>query len=155
MAGRIQVPVEAEEAWSRALGYFIWSMGQIEWQSYEWGLRIGGESLKDKLIDQVGFGSRHKIIVKAIAATNWPLARKKEAAKLWTKALGFSRFRNVVAHNPVIMNRNYAGLFGIVNARSLKGAHGRFHRIYFAPIVYSTAKKMQSLASALDSFWTK
>jgi hypothetical protein len=155
MAGYIKVSPEDELAWSRALGYFIWSMGQIEWQSYDWGLRMGGHQLKDRLIDQIGFGSRYNILLKAISSSQWPDDKKNESRTLWKKALGFSRFRNVVAHNPAVTNQNYPGFFGIVNARSLKGSQGRFHRVYFAPIVYSTAQKMQLLSTRLELFWSK
>ncbi len=146
----VQVPPEAEIQWSRVLGYFIWSMGQLEWQCYEWGLRLGGDTLKDKLIDKIGFGGRHELLMKAIQSSPWPAEKKAVSALKWRKALGFSRFRNIVAHNPVIMNQNYPGFFGIVNARALKGSHDRYHRIYFAPIVYSTAQKMKELNRSLS-----
>jgi hypothetical protein len=153
MAGSIPVPQREEEAWSRALGYFIWSMGTLEWQTYEWGFKFGGHALKDELIGTSKFASRQKKIVDLIDRQNWPSEKKRRAKLLWKKAKGFARFRNVLAHNPVIMNRNYPGLFGVVDVRALKGGHNRYHRIYFAQIVYQTAQKLQIVALALGEFF--
>lgn len=152
MAGFLKVPRETEVVWASALGYFVWSMGQIEWQSYEWGRWIGGDTLKDRLIDQPGFKRRYEILTSAVEAESWPLDQKRRARLLWRKALGFSRFRNLIAHSPVIANRNFPDNFGIVDAKTMKGSESRYHPIYFAPIVYQTALKMQSLTGDLMKF---
>lgn len=154
MPKRINVPPETELKWSFAIGYFIWSMGQIEWQTYEWGRRIGGDVLKDSLIDCGQFGRRQETLVKLIAQQDWPELRKKRARILWIKAKGFARFRNLVAHSPIIINQRNPELgFGIADVRGMKGSQRRNHRFYYDALVYSTAVKMQALASELNDFW--
>lgn len=149
MSGSVIVPKDQEEAWSRSLGYLIWSMGTLEWQTYEWGFRLGGIALRDKLIDTPKFAQRQSAIITLIEKQNWPESKAHRARILWTRAKGFARFRNRIAHNPVIMNRNQPGLFFVVDARRLKGGEKRWHRVYNAHFVYQTAQKLQSLAFAL------
>lgn len=154
MAVRVNVPPNAEIEWSRVLGYFIWSMGQIEWQCYEWGRQIGGDTLKDSLIEYKKFGRRQAVLLAEVMQQQWPEERKKRATVLWTKAKGFARFRNIVAHSPIIGDRRDLTFgYGIVDVRGLKGAQPRACRFYRAPLVYSTAVKMQALASELIDFW--
>lgn len=149
MAGVIDFPPDEEAKWAFSLGYFIWSMAQLEWQTYEWGNRIGGAELKDKLIDQTGFSARHAILMREIAKLSWPENQKTKATTLWGRAKCFSRFRNLVAHNPVIMSRQQPGTFMLVDAKSMKGEQIRGFRAYFPKMIYTTAEKMRDLAGEL------
>jgi hypothetical protein len=107
------------EDWEKSIGQVIWCMGQLEFLIYEWCFHLGGVSLRDSAIEKRGFRARHTILVRAISESSWPDHRKQDAIKLWRRAKGFSCFRNIVAHSPVITNRR-TGQVGIVNARRLR-----------------------------------
>lgn len=92
-------------------------------------------------------------LLKVVDAQAWTSDRKGDAKGLWSEARSFSEFRNVIAHSPVTMNRNHPGVYGIVDIQCLKGSHDRYHRMYFADGIYSSAVKVQKLASDLSIFW--
>ena len=127
----------------------------MEWQAYDWALRLGGHPLKDKLIEKRGFGGRLAVLKPVIRAQPWPHEKTKQAERLWRQAEGFANFRNVIAHNPVISNRRHPGEFGLVDARDLKGEGRRERRAWKPELIYHVAERMQAHAIKLHLFWER
>lgn len=151
-----EMPPAKELEFAYSLGLVIWSMGQIEYLAIEWARRIGGEASKDDAIRKSGFGGRQKVVLDCIESQPYSAEKKKYYRILWVRAKGFSRFRNVIAHNPVgTMRSNPAAGFGILDARDMLGAQKRNIRVWFAPKLYQVAEKMKCLVSLLDNCLTE
>lgn len=141
-----------EHAFAYSLGLVVWSMGQLEYLAIEWARRLGGDGAKDCAIKQTGFGGRHKVVTDLLGNRPIPIEHRIRYRRLWRKAKGFSRFRNVVAHNPIItMKQDSSVGFGVADARSLLGSGRRGVRVWFAPKLYQVALKMRELVLALDA----
>jgi hypothetical protein len=146
------VPPSEEAAFAYSLGFVIWSMGQVEYLAIEWARILGGDAAKDKAITQTGFGGRLKVVIGLLESRALAPHQLSRYRRLWRKAKGFSKFRNVVAHNPVItMKLDRSAGFGVADARSLIGSGRRGVRVWFAPKLYQVALKMRELVLQLDA----
>jgi hypothetical protein len=147
MAKLLEEPFRDQDAWLMAIGAFIWRMGQLEYLTYEWCLRLGGETLRDAAISKIGFSGRYQLVVDAIASSAWPDQRKNEALKLWRKAKCFAVFRNKIAHAPVLRVR---GVSVMLDARELRGIGKRPVTVYRHEFLDAVSEHIQRLAQTLD-----
>jgi hypothetical protein len=144
-----QMDETEEEVWKKSIGQVIWCMGQLEFLSYEWCLCLGGVLLRDSAIQKPGFSARHSILANAISESSWPDDKKKDALILWRRAKAFSCFRNIVAHSPVITNRQ-TGQAGIVDSRKLRGIGKRPVCALTHQKLQEVSENIQKLAQVLD-----
>ena len=147
MAKLCSEPFPDEEQWLRAIGGFIWRMGQLEYLTFEWCFRLGDVALRDAAISKTGFGGRYTLVVDAIAKANWSPKKKKAALILWRKAKCFSGFRNKIAHAPVVRVR---GVSVLLDARYLSGIGKRPVPVFRPEFIEEVGEKIQSLAQKLD-----
>ena len=147
MAKLTDQPFPDEDEWRRALGGFIWRMGQLEYLSYEWCLRLGGVKLCDAAITKTGFRARYDLVVAAVASSAWSSEKKVKALRLWRSAKCFSVFRNKVAHAPVLQIR---GVSVMLDARCLIGEGKRPVMVFRPEFIDGVSDHIQVLAQKID-----
>jgi hypothetical protein len=147
MAKLTEQPFPDEDEWRRALGGFIWRMGQLEYLTYEWCVRLGGVKLRDAAITKTGFRGRYDLVVDAVASNEWPSEKKTKALRLWRAAKCFSVFRNKIAHAPVLEVR---GVSVMLDARCLVGEGKRPLMVFRPEFIARLSDHIQALAQKLD-----
>lgn len=86
------------EKMTMAVGKLIVNFGYIEYETYLWLA-----CLKDSLVgleDTGLFGNRAKRLLGDLSKINHSL--RDQAIERWNKALDIAKFRNRIAHNPIV-----------------------------------------------------
>lgn len=98
MAVQIAVNHPATDKMTMAIGKLIVNFGYIEYETYLWLA-----CLKDSLVgleDTGLFGNRAKRLLADLSKSNYTL--RDQAIDHWNKALDIAKFRNRIAHNPIM-----------------------------------------------------
>lgn len=146
------IPVEQADEWKHVIGEFIWHMGKLEFLAIDWCDKLGGRELKDVAILQKGLTNRKELVVKHLKSSDVFSDKEKRMVLVdWEKAARFAKFRNTIAHSPVVV---YAGMTGIVNARSFLGDGKRWVVSWTPKAIRNTSAHILNLAIRIDQ-WGK
>jgi hypothetical protein len=117
--------------WPWKIGQFVLNFGAIELMSYQYlnSLEATRDDF-DRNLDRL-LGPRIDRIVALLAATVLPQPAKAEMLAAWLEAKELSKWRNRIAHNPVLPtwktsdpDKEPPDLIGIPDIKQLKGSDG-------------------------------
>lgn len=85
------------------LGKFLINFSAIECIAYDWLINLESSSdLKEKYFKEP-FAARVDIILRLIKSKNITFSLRKRIQRQWRATKDMAKFRNVIAHNPIVM----------------------------------------------------
>jgi hypothetical protein len=119
--------------WPYRIGQFILNFGAIEWLSYQYLNALEDARAEfDKNLDRLLFARIDRVLELVGASPKFSDADKAEVRSLWGEAKELARWRNRIAHNPVLptwkpgsdSHRDPPDLIGIPDMKQLKSGGG-------------------------------
>ncbi len=92
-----------EVQWRVAVGRFILSFGSVEWFTFHMLAELPTERLLESTM-KLGFGQRLDIVKQLFREKNLDPELSNKAIELLENARSLSKIRNLLAHNPLLLN---------------------------------------------------
>src|SRR5262245_54956407 len=101
------ISTSAADPMALAIGQFMVNCGMLEFESYVWIHGFGASDTANKnAAKNEMFNARRNRVLFIMNGLPIPPEVKKSVAEVWTEAAELMKFRNVIAHNPVMVQYN-------------------------------------------------
>jgi hypothetical protein len=88
--------------WVGAIGKFMINFGGIEWTSFVWMESLSRDDLLKEVAADMPLSKRIELIRKLLDQRALPKKLMNEAKSAWGTAEKLAKFRNDIAHNPIV-----------------------------------------------------